>query len=321
MRPLLLLLPCLLTVAFSLVTWLEPWFQTWGGNRAGKGNLLAVALGDGRRLFANHVFVKADMYFHGGYYPSMFASRPAPEKAGLAAAGAAGQTHVCELAHVDQPKDWLDRFGRHFYPSTHRHLGEEHEEKETGDHDHDHAGLEAAPGTEREILPWLRLAVALDPEETQSYVLAAFWLRTRLDKVQEAMDFLREGLRANPGSPDILFELGRIYKEHHHDTVRARNLWELALTKWRQKEAGKPEPDRLLYRQLLANLAGLEEERQNYARAIDYLNVLNAAVSGQPHLKTWIDDLKLKQAAETGPRLPWDVLPRETAAPYRGPLR
>ena len=31
-----------------------------------------VLLGDGRKLFANHFFVKADVSFHSGYYPSIF---------------------------------------------------------------------------------------------------------------------------------------------------------------------------------------------------------------------------------------------------------
>ena len=33
---------------------------------------LAVLLGDGRRLFANHFLAKADAYFHRGRYPSIF---------------------------------------------------------------------------------------------------------------------------------------------------------------------------------------------------------------------------------------------------------
>ena len=29
-------------------------------------------MGDSRQLFANHFFTKADVYFHSGYYPSVF---------------------------------------------------------------------------------------------------------------------------------------------------------------------------------------------------------------------------------------------------------
>src|SRR6266436_3216528 len=53
----------LLTICFCLATDLTAWFQNWRGNRAESANLMAVAMGDARRLFANHFFVKADAYF------------------------------------------------------------------------------------------------------------------------------------------------------------------------------------------------------------------------------------------------------------------
>jgi len=55
-----------LVTAFGLAARLEPWFQSWIGNRARSANLLEVALGDGRKLFARHAYVKADIYFHSG---------------------------------------------------------------------------------------------------------------------------------------------------------------------------------------------------------------------------------------------------------------
>jgi len=42
-------------------------------------------LGDGRRLFANHFFIMADVYFHSGYYPSVFdRNAPKPDQRHLA---------------------------------------------------------------------------------------------------------------------------------------------------------------------------------------------------------------------------------------------
>jgi hypothetical protein len=298
MRALLLVLAGLFSVTLSLATWLEPWFQSWEGSRARGGNLLAVALGDSRRLFANQVFLKADAYFHSGYYPSMFDARPAPGKGGL---NAAGDGHVCALDFLGQPQDWLERFGRHFYPSTHLHLGEiaeehaKHVHKPGESEEHEQHAPEDEPGTEREMLPWLRLAASLDPEEPQNYVIAAYWLRTRLGKVKEAEQFLREGMRANPGNPDLLFELGRIYRENHADPARARNLWELALAKWREKDTGQLRTDLLLYRQLLGNLAKLEEERKNYPRAIEHLQALEKVVSDAAPIRKWIDEMRQKR--------------------------
>jgi len=48
-----------------------------------------------------------------------------------------------------------------------------------------------------------------------TYTVAAFWLRSKLGKVSEAEQFLREGLRANPDSDQILFALGQLYFENY----------------------------------------------------------------------------------------------------------
>src|SRR4051812_28183600 len=69
-RPCLVLL-LLLTVCFSLATYLQPRSMKWG-ERAQADSMMKALLGDGRRIFANHFFTKADVYFHSGYYPSIF---------------------------------------------------------------------------------------------------------------------------------------------------------------------------------------------------------------------------------------------------------
>ncbi len=286
----------LLVAGFCLATWLEPWFQSWAGNRTKSANLLAVALGDSRRLFAQHFYVKADIYLHDGYYPSIYDLRPASDKmhmaAGTAAGGAHDDDHQALINFMGPPKDWIDRFSRHFYPSRHRHLGKEDE-----DHDkpgHEHVGPEPAAGVEREMLPWLKLAAALDPERPETYIVSAYWLRTQMGKVSEAEQFLREGLRANPGNCEMYFELGRIAAENHKDPQRARLLWELALRLWQEKEAGKPEPNLFLCDQILGHLAKLEEDQKNYPKAIAYLEALRKISPYRPRIQQWIDELKAK---------------------------
>ena len=111
------------------------------------------------------------------------------------------------------PRDWIERFGRHFMVTEHTHLQGSHE---------------------REILPWLKLAAELDPQKIETYTVAAYWLRD-LGKVKEAERSLRQGLLNNPDSYDILFELGRLYYENNHDAARARKIWELALRRWRNR--------------------------------------------------------------------------------------
>jgi hypothetical protein len=56
-----LILFLLIAACFSLAATIEPRAAVWsqGGESAG---LLQVLLGDGRRIFANHFFVKADEF-------------------------------------------------------------------------------------------------------------------------------------------------------------------------------------------------------------------------------------------------------------------
>jgi tetratricopeptide (TPR) repeat protein len=272
----------LLVAGASLATGLDAWFQRWAGNRAGSANLLAVALGDGRKLFASHFYRKADAYFHRGSYPSIFEARPPEDEAHMA--GNAEETahdHDHAGCHSEQPQDWIEAFGRHFHPTAHAHLGDGHGETS-----------ERTGGEVREILPWLRLTAALDPEQPDTYVVAAYWLRSELGKVKEAAQFLREGLRACPGHPELLFELGRIYSAHHHDPARARNLWELAARNWRLREAGQPDPDTLVYIHTLGSLAKLEEQAQNYELAIQHLRAVLPYSHQQNSITNWIHMLE-----------------------------
>lgn len=276
--------------AFGLAAWLEPWFQSWSGSRTESANVLHVALGDGRKLFSRHFYLKADNYLHGGYYPSIFDKRsqpctetmPANASAQISGTPKRGDNH--DDGHNDHhgsydavdnaPKDWIDRFGRHFYVSVHRHVG---------------------AGQEREILPWLRLSASLDPQRAETYTVASFWLRSKLGKANEAEQFLRDGLRACPGDPEILFELGCIYEENHHDPVRARNVWELALRNWEKLPPKQQEEGHLVHAQILAYLAHLEEQQKNPSKAIQHLEALHLVSPSKAAIQKWIDDLKRKQ--------------------------
>lgn len=309
-----------LTMAcWALAAGLEPWFQSWEGNRAGSGNLLQIALGDGRKLFARQVYTKADAYFHNGYYPSIFDEAKEFEGAHINKAVGLTQAEEKELDFYGAPRDWIDAFGRKFFPSVHRHLGEsdcDHDHGHEGecDHDHDHGhedhgddhnehGEESrndgrAAGLEREILPWLRLSVELDPEQVETYVVGAYWLRNKLNKVGEAEAFLREGLRTNPLHPQLLFELGRIYREDREDLTRTRNVWELALRKLDEMEQNMAEPNVFLRAQILGNLARLEEESGHYARAVEHLTKLEVISPHAGRIRQWIVELRAAEQAQ-----------------------
>src|SRR5208283_4500435 len=89
-----------------------------------------------------------------------------------------------ETSFMGPPRDWIDAFGRHFIPDRHTHLDEGGPTDDL-----------SKSSVVREILPWLKLSAELDPENIRTYLVTAFWLRTRLNQVALAEQALRNGLR------------------------------------------------------------------------------------------------------------------------------
>jgi tetratricopeptide (TPR) repeat protein len=276
-----LVLTLLLAVCFTLATGLEPRAANWS-NRSKSDNVFSVLFGDGRRLFANQFFTMADVYFHSGYYPSIFDLREEGPKEIVAESQGHTDSPEDELNEdfLGKPKDWIDRFGRHFRITKHTHL--EH-------------------GNEREILPWLRLAADMDPQKIETYTVGAFFMREHLNQPREAEAFLREGLRNNPDSYEILFELGRLYDENNHDTDRARNVWVLAIRKVLALESGDKTEHKIAVDKLAVHLARLESTAGNYADAIRWFQVARKVSPDPGALQQQIDEIQKKMAARSSP--------------------
>ncbi len=271
----------LMAICFTSATALDSWRQNWSGHRASSKNFLELLMGDSRRLFASHFIVKADIYFHSGYYPSIFDQVQRKDLLHLEKSSHsknestphADEHEEEEGSFLTEPRDWIERFGRNFFPTEHSHLEE---------------------GNEREILPWLRLAAELDPQRVETYTVGAFWLRTRLGKPAEAEKFLRQGLRENPGSFEILLALGNLRDEHNHDSRSARNLWELAFKKYMQDVQAGKNPDKLIFEQIVARLGELEEREGNFATAINYFSILRDISPAKNEIEKRINSLREK---------------------------
>ncbi len=265
----------LLVLCFSLATMLQPRVARWR-DRPEAGSVLQVLLGEGRRLFANQSFVEADIYFHSGYYPSVFDRQLAPKDSRHMTAqegSAEAEEHERKMDFLGPSRDWIERFGRHFLITDHTHL---------------------EGGSEREILPWLKLSAELDPQRIDTYTVAAYWLRARLGRVAEAEQFLREGLRNNPKSYELLFELGRLYDENYHDPNRAAKVWELALRRWQEQEPSKKEPNLMALEEITIHLARYEEKAGRFERAIGYLESARKVSPNPAALGRQIEALKQK---------------------------
>ena len=267
----------LLALAFTLALGLAPDAAGWS-QRGKSGNVFGMMFGDGRKLLANQFFTMADVYFHSGYYPSVFDRNSEEQKEMIAASHGKKESEEDEKNEdfFGKPKDWIDAFGRNFKIAQHTHL--EH-------------------GGEREILPWLRLAADLDPQKIDTYTVGAFFLREHLKHTDQAEAFLREGLRHNPDSCEILFELGRLYRESLHDSERARNAWELGVRKFLGQSPAEQKESRLVFEGLVVNLAHLEDEAGNYGQAINWFHAAQKVSPNPAVLQKQIDEIQKKLTA------------------------
>ena len=298
-RAFALLALLLLVVCAGLVASLDRSFMGWQGNRTKNLNPLSIAIGDGQKIFAGHFYRKADVYFHSGMYPSIFDNNQSFKTAHIGEdAGATGSKNTGdEATYLGQSRDIIDRFSRHFFPARHTHLdqggasGHEAESKELAD---------SEGGDVREILPWLKIAQELDPEEPLTYTVTAYWLRSRMNKSHEAELLLREGLKNLPDHPALQFELGRIYFENNHDSTRARNVWQHAVEAWQKQEASKSDPDKFILEQILTHLAKLEEDEGNAVLAINYWEQMKIFMP-QRDIQCRIDELRQKQSSAHRP--------------------
>ena len=317
-----LILILLVVLVFGLAAKVQP-ALTRGEE---SGNVFEVFFGEGRRMFANHFAVKADVYLHSGMYPSIFDQAAKAEEEskreknksaehvhgpdcdhtheehvheeehvhgpdcdhahgeeghvhgpgcnhGDEEGGTGVGGHECDTSFMAKPRDWFEAMGRNFKVTQHAHL---------------------TAGEEREILPWLEMAADLDPQREETFTVTAYWLSKELNKPHEAEQFLRRGLRANPKSYEILFELGRLYQHHLDDSVRARNVWHAALRRWDEAEKGKEEPDKLGRNKILGELARSYAENGSYGDAIRYFEEAKLYSPDPDSVERRIQELRAK---------------------------
>jgi len=298
-----LLLIALLIFCFGLAAHLQPQFQAWENVREQSDDFFQLLLGDSSRVFANSAFVEADVYYHSGYYPTIFDSTKAFETPHIAEDTGAVASHNegDETGFMGPPRDWIDAFGRHFIPNRHTHLDEGGPTDDL-----------STSGEVREILPWLKLSAELDPEDVRTYIVTAFWLRSRLHQPREAEQVLRGGLRYNPGNPQLLYELGRVYFENYQNPAQARNIWNAALRSWAKEMAGQPDSvkndfdNRFLVEQIKTHLATLEEQQGNLDVAILIWQQVKAVSPEPASIQKHIEELQKKEATQlqVTPELP-----------------
>ena len=273
-----LIFTALLLAAFSLAARLDLDAARW--SRADQsGNFLGLMLGDGRKLLGSQFFTMADVYFHSGYYPSVFDQKSEGQKEIISASHGKKEDEEDEKNEdfLGKPKDWVDAFGRNFKITQHTHLEN---------------------GREREILPWLRLAAELDPNKIETYTVGAFFLREHLNRADQAEAFLREGLRQNPGSCELLFELGHLYHDSTHNPDHARNVWLLGVNRFFKLTPEEQKDGRITFEEIVVNLAHLENETGRYEEALNWFRAAQHVSLNPAGMQEQIDAIQKKIPAK-----------------------
>lgn len=113
-------------------------------------------------------------------------------------------------------------------------------------------------------MPWLRLAIRMDPHRAETYLVAAFWLSHEARRPNVALEILQEAQVAIPFNHEIQLEKGRLLlRQHRLDEATA--AFEAGLAFWpgavdpQSHEGRVDRASLLLYRSLLHEAAGRTE--------------------------------------------------------------
>lgn len=206
-------------------------------------DILFKTIGEAKVLLSDISYITADIYFHGGI------GGFTEEK------GDGGVSHP-EMAPgpakecISFPRfNLLAALAQKIEVHRHIHL----------------SGTEA-----KETLPWFYYAARLNPNNIEAYVVGAYWAGTKLDRPNEAIKFLREGLRHNPDSWRLYAEIGNIYRKSKRDYEKAITYYEKARSLFASENS-----DRYDRREVLTFLGICYENIGDNINAIDvYQDIL-----------------------------------------------
>ena len=205
----LLWIAFLLASVFSLVPLIDNYNYTFFLKRGiFEKDILYRVLGDTRRIFSDYSFARADEYFHGGIKPK--------------------DKNECEqIDHMleHQADEHADVHHHH----EHRHRKDRKAVTTSkwnilpyiGEVIDIHKHIHLHGEEEKELLPWFYYAVRLSPENINAYVIGGYWIGRRLDRPDEAIRFLKEGVVHNPDAWEIYAQLGQIYFLDKKDYAQA----------------------------------------------------------------------------------------------------
>ena len=209
-------------------------YETSIAQPAADGSILFRFLGETRSIISSLSILQADLYFHGGV-GHFFEEH----EHGFGVAETPKGAEVYKEPEIE-PRPYISPYNVQPYLS---------EEISVTEHVH----LEG--DQLKEIVPWLYYAAKTDPHNVLAYTLTGYYLTFKLDKTDEAIEFLREGIKNNPDSWQVYAEMGVIYFQKLEDYAKAVRYLETA-----KKLLDKSPHDKFQERYVLTFLAESYED-------------------------------------------------------------
>lgn len=181
--------------------------------KAARRDVLSVFFGDARLALSQAMAHKADSYFHGGVdidwheHECHHHGRPGEDADGDEAARDRAAEEASEAASGGGPWVWIDA---RIHAQQHRHL----------------EGSQA-----RELLPWYWAACRADPHNVAAYQSTAYVLTAMLHSPTNALGVLDEGIRLNPGTPELEFDKGQLLDAELKDRASAEAAFRQTVAK------------------------------------------------------------------------------------------
>jgi len=213
-------------------------------------DVLALVLGDARQQLSHLLFDKVEEYFHGGVRDvacpmgAMGGSQDHDHEAAPAKACAAAEP----AGLAADPWAWLNA---RVHMQEHRHLEDE----------------QAA-----ELLPWVWAACRVSPKNIQAYQAGSYVLARMVNRPEEGVRLLEEGVRKNPACAELDYSVGEMLLNRMRDPAGAEPWFQSALAKVRAAsgragdEAQSLEVRTLFYLGYLAKRRGDLERLREVAR-------------------------------------------------------
>ena len=104
----------------------------------------------------------------------------------------------------------------------------------------------------KEVLPLVKVITDLDPHFTDAYVLGSWMLCMGLDRTDEGIDYLKEGVQNNPDNMAVNEIMGTIYARKLDQPVKAMPYLRRALA------LSADDLDRKRMRRLMRSVQGME---------------------------------------------------------------